>query len=458
MKTINLTPVFRKFKPTTNFNEQYIFNRRINQRKNDINKLFTNFETEEESKIKQIKVNVFSPKRSIITSKRKISSFDLDDNLFASSEKKRIKNSLFDKINFGSLEYFDYIERKNSPNSKKVFSQKVQLLNSKNFEFGRSNLSNNNTFYNSNTLNNNSNNNRNDNNNNFYKTVKSFRIKSRKKINKNLITHRNQSSSIPIKTLNTNKTENKTFSTIFNITNNDNVNNIDLTQASLRENNIKYYMENNNNDIKKNTIFNSKIKISRNMNKKTSILKPKNSTSSTLMLKEKIKSSIKNFDTNIKKNEDELIKLIHKIETKKKLNKEIDIKKREINEILGIKKINKKSNSLEITGIMGKNGLVNAINSSKAKMLMLSDRINKLTDEVAIKLVGNIGKEYNQESKNAGIGFLTFEDGEKIDLSKKNNTIIQMIKKQMIYNSRKIKKMKFQVDLENTKFQNKHFS
>ncbi len=458
MKTINLTPVFRKFKPTTNFNEQYIFNRRINQRKNDINKLFTNFETEEESKIKQIKVNVFSPKRSIITSKRKISSFDLDDNLFASSEKKRIKNSLFDKINFGSLEYFDYIERKNSPNSKKVFSQKVQLLNSKNFEFGRSNLSNNNTFYNSNTLNNNSNNNRNDNNNNFYKTVKSFRIKSRKKINKNLISHRNQSPSIPIKTLNTNKTENKTFSTIFNITNNDNLNNIDLTQSSLRENNIKYYMDNNNNDIKKNTIFNSKIKISRNINKKTSILKPKNSTSSTLMLKEKIKSSIKNFDTNIKKNEDELIKLIHKIETKKKLNKEIDIKKREINEILGIKKINKKSNSLEITGIMGKNGLVNAINSSKAKMLMLSDRINKLTDEVAIKLVGNIGKEYNQESKNAGIGFLTFEDGEKIDLSKKNNTIIQMIKKQMIYNSRKIKKMKFQVDLENTKFQNKHFS
>ncbi len=90
-------------------------------------------------------------------------------------------------------------------------------------------------------------------------------------------------------------------------------------------------MDNNNNDIKKNTIFNSKIKISRNINKKTSILKPKNSTSSTLMLKEKIKSSIKNFDTNIKKNEDELIKLIHKIETKKKLNKEIDIKKREIN-------------------------------------------------------------------------------------------------------------------------------
>lgn len=458
MKTIYLTPVFRNFKPTTNFNEQYIFNRRINQRKNDINNLFTHFETDEESKIKQIKVNVFSPKRSIIKSQRKISSFDLDDNLFTLSEKKRIKNSLFDKINFGSLEYFDYIERKNSPNSKKVFNQKVQLLNSKNFEFGRSNISNNNTFYNSNTLNNNSNNNRNDNNNNFYKTVKSFRIKSRKKINKNLITHRNQNSSIPIKTLNTNKTENKTMSTIFNITNNDNINNIDLNQSSLRENNIKYYMDNNNNDIKKNTIFNTKIKISRNINKKTSILKSKKSTSSALILKEKIKSSIKNFDTNIKKNEDELIKLIHKIETKKKLNKEIDIKKREINEILGIKKINKKSNSLEITGIMGKNGLINAINTSKAKMLMLSDRINKLTDEVAIKFVGDIGKEYNQESKNAGIGFLTFEDGEKIDLSKKNNTIIQMIKKQMSYNSRKIKKMKFKVDLENTKFQNKNFS
>ena len=120
--------------------------------------------------------------------------------------------------------------------------------------------------------------------------------------------------------------------------------------------------------------------------------------------------------------------------------------------------MNKKSNSLEIIGITGKNSLVNSINTSKAKMLMLSDRINKLTDEVAIKFVGDIGKEYNQESKNAGIGFLTFEDGEKIDLSKKNNTIIQMIKKQMSYNSRKIKKMKFKVDLENTKFQNKNFS
>ncbi len=74
---------------------------------------------------------------------------------------------------------------------------------------------------------------------------------------------------------------------------------------------------------------------------------------------------------------------------------------------------------------MGKNGLVNAINTSKAKMLMLSDRINKLTDEVAIKFVDDIGKEYNQESKKAEIGFLTFENGEKIDLRKK---IIQLFK------------------------------
>ncbi len=56
---------------------------------------------------------------------------------------------------------------------------------------------------------------------------------------------------------------------------------------------------------------------------------------------------------------------------------------------------------------------------------MLFDRINQLTDEVAIKFVDDIGKEYNQESKKAEIGFLTFENGEKIDLRKK---IIQLFK------------------------------
>ena len=123
-----------------------------------------------------------------------------------------------------------------------------------------------------------------------------------------------------------------------------------------------------------------------------------------------------------------------------------------MNELLGIKK-KQKSNSLEITGIMGKNGLINAINSNKAKMILLSDRINKMSDKDAINYVDTIEKEYNEKSKNVGIGFLVFEDGKTIDLNQRNpeNRIIQMIRKQLSFNSKKIKRMRFKVDFENTK-------
>ena len=170
------------------------------------------------------------------------------------------------------------------------------------------------------------------------------------------------------------------------------------------------------------------------------------------LLKDKIKNSIINFDKNIKKNKEELIKFIHSTEKKKKINSDFDILKNDMNELLGVNK-KQKSNSLEITGIMGKNGLVNAINSNKAKMILLSDRINKMSDEEAINFVGNIEKEYKEESKNVGIGFLVFEDGNTIDLNnrKQENRIIQMIRKKLSFNSKKIKRMRFKVDFENTR-------
>ena len=55
MEYKNLIPIFKKVKPSLNFNEQDIFKRKINQRKNDINILFSNFHIEEEKKFKQLK-------------------------------------------------------------------------------------------------------------------------------------------------------------------------------------------------------------------------------------------------------------------------------------------------------------------------------------------------------------------------------------------------------------------
>ena len=69
MEYRNLIPIFKKIKASINFNEQDIFKRKINQRKNDINILFSNFHTEEEKKLKQLKIR-FPIRKSIIKHKR----------------------------------------------------------------------------------------------------------------------------------------------------------------------------------------------------------------------------------------------------------------------------------------------------------------------------------------------------------------------------------------------------
>ena len=116
MEYKNLIPIFKKVKPSLNFNEQYIFKRKINQRKNDINILFSNFHTEEEKKLKQLKIR-FPIRKSIIKHKR-ISSIEFDNNINNIidnfTERKQIKESLYDKIKLGYLEYFDYVKSENN--------------------------------------------------------------------------------------------------------------------------------------------------------------------------------------------------------------------------------------------------------------------------------------------------------------------------------------------------------
>ena len=431
MKNISLTPDLKKFKSALNIDEKYIFKKKINKIKNEINQLFITFETDEERSMKKkLKIKLLNPKRASLKSRR-ISSYSINDNLNMNlikhmTERKKCKKTLYDKIKFGSLEYLNYVDENHS--SKKFLVQKDMFLNSKNFDFGKSN----NISYS----------------NNFLRTTNSYKLKD--KNNQSQRSKRNLSNDIPIIPFNLQKSENKTSSTFYFSNNNEN--NIEISEILEKDNNLKKNISNTtntNNNINNNNSQNKFV--SRNL-RKNKFLLSKNKNMNMSLLKDKVKKNIINFDKNIKKNKEELIKFIHSTEKKKKINSDFDILKNDMNELLGVNK-KQKSNSLEITGIMGKNGLVNAINSNKAKMILLSDRINKMSDEEAINFVGNIEKEYKEESKNVGIGFLVFEDGNTIDLNnrKQENRIIQMIRKKLSFNSKKIKRMRFKVDFENTR-------
>ena len=51
-------------------------------------------------------------------------------------------------------------------------------------------------------------------------------------------------------------------------------------------------------------------------------------------------------------------------------------------------------------------------------MIKLSDRINKMTYKDTINFINQIEKEYNIESKNEALGFLTLDSGRFIDYKK----------------------------------------
>ena len=437
MEYRNLIPIFKKVKASINFNEQDIFKRKINQRKNDINTLFSNFHTEEEKKLTQLKIR-FPIRKSFIKHKR-ISSIEFDNNINVNNiinnftERKQIKDSLYDKIKFGSLEYFDYMKKKNknSPIVKKVCSQKEYFLHSKNFDFGRTSEVNLNNYFN--------------------KTNSFFQIKE----SKTNFLKKKQLSDISNSNNNLKTIENKTLTNFFMSSNEKQrlLNKKDISQFSfyknkkLKKEKTKFK---NSKEVKPENLLSNIIKKTLNKPNKN-LIKCKNK--SMTYLKQEIKQSIKTFDKNLTKNNKDLKTLLQKIEKKIKITTETDILKRDMDEILGLKNPKKrKSDDIEI-GILGKNGIVNSIDSTKAKMIKLSDRINKMTDEDAINFINGIEKEYKIESKNAGIGFLTLDSGRIIDLKKSEseNKIIGLIRKQLSINSKKIKKIRFKVDQGNIK-------
>ena len=426
--------IFNKIKPKLSFSEQHIVNNKINQRKKDVNKLLSNFETEE------IKINKLKTGRRTIINNRNSMFLNSNLNLIDKySERKQIKKSLYDKIKFGSIEFFDYIKKNKNENLKKISFKKDYFLNSKNFDFGRASLTNNNnnySTYKNNNINSIYNNNSNQ---SFFQTKNSF-----KKIRK-----RNQFY-FPIKKFSSNedlkKIINKTSSTFYlspkkelNYNNENNINNnhkINLSDFTSR-------------DFSNNKTENSNLTLTQNLSKNKIKL---NNIKKTFT--EEIKKNILSFDLKMKKNKIDLKRFISSSENKKRIT-EIDFLKKDMDEVLGknLLENNEKRNNLKI-GIKGKNGLINSIDLNKAKIIKLSDKIKNLTDEIAIDFIYKIQKEYKEESKNVGIGFLTLESGRKIDFKNygiHDNKIMQLIKKQMERNSKKIKKLRFRIALDNTK-------
>ena len=80
--------IFNKIKPKLSFSEQHIVNNKINQRKKDVNKLLSNFETEE------IKINKLKTGRRTIINNRNSMFLNSNLNLIDKySERKQIKKS-----------------------------------------------------------------------------------------------------------------------------------------------------------------------------------------------------------------------------------------------------------------------------------------------------------------------------------------------------------------------------
>jgi hypothetical protein len=134
--------IFNKIKPKLSFSEQHIVNNKINQRKKDVNKLLSNFETEE------IKINKLKTGRRTLINNRNSMFLNSNLNLIDKySERKQIKKSLYDKIKFGCIEFFDHIKKNKNEKLKKISFKKDYFLNSKNFDFGRTSLASNDNNY-----------------------------------------------------------------------------------------------------------------------------------------------------------------------------------------------------------------------------------------------------------------------------------------------------------------------
>jgi len=387
---------------------------------------------------------------------------------------KSQNQSLYDKIKIGDIVYLKYKELEPKINKKQIQLQEKKLLNSKNYEVGiKVNSISPKTKSFSNSIQNEKNTNR------------VISLKHKKEIKKKIL--------------------NPTFITIQNFNNN---NDFSLPSNSLSPNNSNrsnnFYsssmrikttrlIKKKNDVFKQNSINNSKKTINSEknnsnnyklINHSNSSKKIKLKTSSSNIYKIRpftprfskikreniLKSLRKKMENNINSKLDSLNltqiekqkELYNIINTLNKKNSKENIKKEPdfyINGILDIKDIKKDENE-KITfndTIKTKKGITGIVNLTKSKMIKWSDSINMITDEQILLYANNMINEYEKYSRNAGIGFVTLENGTKylINSSEIEKTN-KKLRDKLTSNSNKIISMNFSIGQKKIKLIQKY--
>ena len=389
---------------------------------------------------------------------------------------KSKSKSLYDKIKIGDIVYLKYKELETKTNKKDIHFQEKKLLNSKNYEVGikvKSLSPRGKSF--SNSIENNSNTNR----------VISLKHKDKIKqkiLNPTFITIQNFSEhyynnnneySLPSNSFspsnsnrshyfNYSSTRKKITRLIKNKKENEfkhkSIENLKQSENNKSNNNKLIYHSNSTKKITLKTsksIFYNKRPITPRFNKikKENILKN---------LRKKMENNlISKLDslnlTQLQKRK-ELYNIVKKLNknSKEKIQKEPDFY---VNGILDIKDIKKDENEIITVNdtIKTKRGMTGLVNLTKSKMIKWSDKINMITDDQILLYANNMIDEYEKYSRNAGIGFITLENGNKYLINSNGiENINKKLRDKLTSNCQKIISMNFSIGQKKIKLIQKY--
>ena len=465
--------VFKKLDPKKKINKNMNVKIFIQKRQNNIKSILQK---------KIMNKNDFLDKFSFLNtlSKLKSKKLNIKSNSNDKNERKTNYTDLYEKIYFGGLEYLNYKENELKTDNnilKKCFIQKNILLNSKYLTPGSTrkkslikpfNLSYTKSFFK----------NKNENSILLEKNV------IKKKIdlsNIKIMNNSKKKSDFSVSQLSQkNNSNNNTFRNSYV------KNNFFLTQRESKENSffnnsnfnknlpisITLNKSNNNNNTSEIINSNNNSQILDSNNKKTknlyfNYIKPKKHNFKSLkkQFQSKINTNLNSLNSIQQTNENILFKMVDEnnkfsIDYINKINNNINnIKENNLNDLelldINIDKLknsmNKNSTKQKVSEalISEKGGDINDMNSLKAKIIKLTDNINRLNEEDALKLAENINDEYNKQREKLGLNnFIEFENGNVYDVDKslKHKNYIEKIKNKIERNNKRLSKINHKIN------------
>ena len=323
------------------------------------------------------------------------------------------KNIIKNKIDFSNIKI----------NNNKIKKKKIDFSLSQ-FSFNQKNNSNNNTFRNS-----------------YIKKNKPFFLTERESKENSFFNNSNFTKNLPI-------------SITLNKSNNNNIDNINSTNNSQIN-------DTNNNKIKNKKIY-------------FNFIQPKTNYFKSLkkQFQSKIKTNLNSLNSLQQTNENILFKMVD--ENNKFSNEYINAINNNINNIkannlndlalldIDIEKIRKKINknsakeNVSEALVSSKKEMSN-MSSLKAKIIKLTDNINRLREEDALKLAENINDEYNKQREKLGLNnTIEFNDGKVFDINEilKHKSYIDKIKNKIERNNKRLSKINHKINQKKIKILN----